>query len=203
MMSTGKRFVTLAICLLMLGLPACATTPGGSGASMKAPTVALEGVELAHYWGYWFVAAKTEPTKGKLPGNVGAPLDFGFIFNVTNPNPYPVRLEELKFTIAFEEFELNTVNAYETMWIPPNKTNQYRVHAMFDVATSYLSLGVTGGFKLKEKNISPWDQLEKWWAGAPSFSFPINVSNGTATFKAGDKSIIAPFQGTFPQAAKK
>jgi len=33
---------------------------------------------------------------------------------------------------------------------------------MFDVATSYLSLGGTGGFQLKEKNISPWDQLEKW-----------------------------------------
>ena len=202
-MLTGKRCITLVICVLVLGMTACATTPGGSGASMKPPTVALESVELAHYWGYWFLSSKTEPTKGKLPGNVGAPLDLAFIFNVTNPNPYPVRLEELKFTIAFEEFELNTVNAYETMWIPPNKTNQYRVHAMFDVATSYLSLGVTGGFQLKEKNISPWDQLEKWWAGAPNFSFPIVVSNGTASFKADGKSLIAPFQGTFPITAKK
>ena len=204
-MFTNKRLTVLVVWFMAMSLSSCATTPGGpgTGSAMKAPTVALDSVELAHYWGYWFISNKTEPTKGKLTANVGAPLDLAFVFNVTNPNPYPVQLEGLKFTVAFEEFELNTVNAYETMWIPPNKTNQYRVHAMFDVATSFLSLGATGGFKLKEKNISPWDQLEKWWTGAQNFSFPIIVSNGTANFKADGKSVIAPFNATFPPAAKK
>jgi len=198
---TLKRILVLAACLLGLALLApCATTLAKSGKSIKAPVVSLANVELAHYWGYWYVDKKTEPTKGKLPGSVGAPLDLAFVFNVTNPNSYPVQLEELKFTIAFDEFELNTVNAYETMWIPPNKTNQYRVHAMFDVATSFLSLGATGGFQLQQKNISPWDQLEKWWTGIQNFSFPIKVSNGTATFRADGASSISAFQAVYPSA---
>jgi hypothetical protein len=197
-----RKVFALAVCLFGLALIAsCATMPAGG--SFQPPVVALDNVELAHYWGYWFVGSKTEPTKGKLPGNIGAPLDLGFVFNVTNPNPYPVQLEQLKFTIAFDEFELNTVNAYETMWIPPQKTNQYRVHAMFDVATTYLSLGVTGGFQLQEKKISAWDQLEKWWTGCQTFAFPISVSNGTATFVADGKSVISPFSGVFPAPKKK
>jgi len=202
-MSIKKHILPLAVCLIGLALiTPCATTQGAAAESMKPPTVTLENVELAHYWGYWFVGKKTEPTKGKLPGDVGAPMDLAFIFNVNNPNPYPVQLESMKFTIAFDDFELNTVNAYETMWIPAGKSNQYRVHAMFDVATSFLSVGVTGGFKLKEKGLSPWDQLEKWWAGVQDFSFPITVSNGTASFRVDGPSTISPFSGRYPPAAK-
>jgi hypothetical protein len=203
-MPPRRSTLQLVVGLMGLGLlVSCATMQAGPGATPAAPTVTLENVELAHYWGYWFISKKTEPTKGKLPGDVGAPLDIAFIFNVTNPNSYPLKLENMTFTVAFEDFELNTVNAYETMWIPPGKTNQYRVHAMFDVATSFLSLGVTGGFKLKEKNISPWDQLEKWWVGAQSLSFPIKVNNGTATFRSDGKSVISPFTAVYPSAGKK
>ena len=203
-MTSALRILAFAVGLLglTLGTPFIATA-AQSPAAVITPTVALENVELAHYWGYWFISKKTEPTKGKLPGDVGAPLDLAFVFAITNPNPFPVQIDKLTFTIAFDEFELNTVTAYDTMWIPPEKTNQYRVHAMFDVATSFLSLGVTGGFKLKEKNIDPWTQLENWWTGIQTFSFPISVNNGTATFKAGDKSVISAFQATYPAAAKK
>lgn len=203
-MITGKRILALTVSLLGLTLIcSCATTGTGSPSTVAAPTVALDNVEVDHYWGYWYISQKTEPTKGKLTANVGAPLDLAFIFAITNPNPFPVQIENLKFTVAFEDFELNTVIAYETMWIPPRQTNQYRVHAMFDVATSFLSLGVTGGFKLQEKKISAWDQLEQWWTGIPSFAFPIQVTNGTASFKAGDKSVISPFTAVYPASAKQ
>jgi hypothetical protein len=198
MMRIKKGFLTLAVCLIALGLGFGKTMLVNASTPMEAPKVTLEAVELAHYWGFWFLSKKTEPTKGKLPGNIGAPLDLAFVFNITNPNSYPVQLEGFKFTVSFEEFELNTVNAYETMWIPANKTSQYRVHAMFDVATSFLSLGVTGGFKLKEKGISPWEQLEKWWTGVQTFSFPIAVSNGTANFRADDQSAISAFKAVYP-----
>ena len=198
----GKQILALAVCLLGLCLLALPAAAADKPASVVPPKVTLEDVQLDHYWGFWFISKKTEPTKGKLPDNVGAPLDLAFIFAITNPNPFPVQIETITFTVAFEEFELNTVTAYDTMWIPPEKTNQVRVHAMFDVATSFLSLGVTGGFKLKEKNIDPWAQLEKWWTGIQTFSFPISVSNGTATFKAGDKSVISAFQATYPSPAK-
>lgn len=201
MIAIKKILLILTGLLLAVGVASCATTAGGSK-PMAPPEVKLENVEVAHYWGYWFFSKKSEPAKGTLTANVGAPLDLAFIFNITNPNPYPVRLEDLKFTISFDEFELNTVNAYEQMSIPANETNQYRVHAMFDVATSFLSLGVTGGFKLKEKNMDPWKQLEAWWTGIQNFAFPITVSNGTAEFKAGDKSVISAFQAVYPSPAQ-
>jgi hypothetical protein len=202
-MILSKRVPLLIACLLTLVLAvSCATTGPGPAGTIKAPVVALENVELAHYWGFWYFGKKVAPTKGK-PTDAGAPMDLAFVFNVTNPNPFPVKLEDLKFSVAFEDFELNTVTAYETMWIPPNKTNQYRVHAMFDVFTSFLSLGVTGGFQLKARNVAPWDQLEKWWDGVQTFSFPISVNNGTATFKADDKSVISSFRAVYPAPAAK
>lgn len=193
----------VATLVAVLSLALAPAASAGPAVSMKAPKVSLAYAEVAHYWGYWYVDKKVEPTKGKLTASVGAPLDLAFVFDITNPNPFAVQLEELKFTIAFEEFELNTVNAYETMWIPPNKTNQYRVHAMFDVATSFMSLGVTGGFQLQQKQVSPWDQLEKWWTGIPSFSFPIRVSNGTARFVAEKKSVISSFSAEYPAGSPK
>jgi hypothetical protein len=138
-----------------------------------------------------------EPTKGKA-GNNGAPLDYAFIFEITNPNKYPIKLDGFSFSVALEEFGLNRVISPETMWIPPGKTNQLRVHAMFDVRPVQMSLLVTGGFKLKEKGISFWDQLEKWWTEAPGFSFPVSVNEGSAVFTADGVTKVVPFAATFP-----
>ena len=164
----------------------------------KPPVVTLNRVEVAHYWGYWFYGGKVEATKGKA-GNNGAPLDLNFVFDIKNPNPYPVALESLNFTVAFEDFDLNTVGSQEVMWIPAGKTNQLRVSAMFDVWQSFLSLGVTGGFKLQEKGIAVYDQLEKWWTDIPDFSFPVQVKEGSAVFKAGKVTEVSPFSGTYPK----
>jgi len=151
--------------------------------NFKAPTVTLNRVEVPYYTGYWYFSSKVEPTKGSA-GNYGAPMGLGFIFDIENPNDYPVLMESLKFSIAFEDFVLNTVAADEPMWIPAGKTNQLRVNAIMDARSSLLSLMVTGGFQLKEKGMSPWDALEKWWTGAPEMSFPIHVQQGSAIFKA-------------------
>ena len=117
--------------------------------NFKAPTVTLNRVEIPYYWGYWYYSNKVEPTKGTA-GNYGAPMGLAFIFEIENPNDYPVLMESLKFSIAFEEFVLNTVGADEPMWIPAGKTNQLRVNAIMDARTAVLSLLVTGGFQLKE-----------------------------------------------------
>jgi len=196
-----QKNVILRICLSVLVIAflmtGCATMQKPSESSFKSPTVTLSHVELEHYFGWWFYGAKVEPTKGKA-GNNGAPLDYAFIFEITNPNDYPVMLDGFSFSVAFEEFGLNRVIAPETMWIPAGKTNQMRVHALFDVRPVQMSLLVTGGFKLKEKGVSFWDQLEKWWTGAPNFSFPINVTEGSAVFNAGDMVKVTTFKATFP-----
>jgi hypothetical protein len=154
-------------------------------------------VELEHYFGWWFYGAKVKPTKGKA-GNNGAPLDYAFIFEITNPNKYPVMLEGFSFSVALEEFGLNRAIAPETMWIPAGKTNQLRVHVLFDVRPVQMSLLVTGGFQLKKKGVSFWDQMEKWWTEAPNFSYPVNVNEGAAIFKADGVTRVVPFNATFP-----
>ena len=172
--------------------------PEPTQANFQPPTVSLSHAEVAHYWGWWYFAKKVEPTKGD-PGDYGAPLDLAFVFDIENPNEYPVQLESFKFTVAFEEFDLNTVSAMETQWIPPGKTNQVRVHAMFDARQSLLSLMVTGGFKLQEKGVSVWDQLQTWWVEAPEFGFPIHVKEGAAVFSADGVSEVVPFTSTYPE----
>ena len=170
--------------------------------NFQYPVVELDYVEVAHYWGWWYYSSKVNPSIGKA-GNYGAPLDLAFTFNITNPNKYPIHLEELKFTIAFEEFDLNTVTSTASQWIPAGMTNQLRVHAMFDGRQSLLSLLVTGGFKLKEKRgksgiAEAFKQLGIWWEGIPDYSFPIYVKEGAAIFNADKITKVKSFTAQFP-----
>jgi len=165
--------------------------------NFKAPAITLDAMEVAHAFGYWYFSKKVEPTKGK-PDNVGAPLDLAFTFNIENPNDFPILLEEIKFGVAFEEFDVNTVKSVAAQWIPAGKTNQITVHAHFDVRQTLLSLLVTGGFKLKEKNTNAWAQLEAWWTGIPEYSVPVNVTGGAAIIKADGLSKVVTFSAMFP-----
>ncbi|VEN73068.1 conserved exported hypothetical protein [Candidatus Desulfarcum epimagneticum] len=200
-----KRKSILLACLVLIVsgafLTGCAgfhfLSGGPSAKNFKKPHVTLESVEVSHSFGYWYFSKKVKPTKGN-PDNVGAPLELAFVFNVENLNSYPVLLEDIKFTIAFEEFDLNTVNSTATQWIPPGKTNQIMVPAHFDVRQSLLSLLVTGGFKLKAKKTNVWAQLEKWWTDIPNYATPIYVKGGAAIFQAGDLSEVATFDAVFP-----
>ena len=200
-----KSWILTGFSVVVIGtlLLACATVPPTpTEQNFKAPVVTLNSAEVAHYWGWWYFSKKIAPTKGTA-GNYGAPLDVAFIFDIENPNPYPVMMENLTFTVAFEEFDLNTVSSPEAQWIPAGKTNQVRVHAMFDGRQSLLSLLVTGGFKLQEKGMgagagAALKQLGIWWEGIPGFSFPIHVKEGSAIFKADGLMTVAGFSGTFP-----
>jgi LEA14-like dessication related protein len=186
----------IAVVALFAGCAQMAVKPDQM--NFKTPVVTLDSMEVAHAFGFWYFSNKVQPTKGK-PDNVGAPLDLAFIFNIENPNEYPVKMESLKFTVAFEDFDLNTVGSTDTMWIPAGKTNQVRVHAHFDVRQSLLSLMVTGGFKLKEEGTNAWAALEKWWTGIPEYTVPVHVKGGSAIFQADGLTKIATFKATFPE----
>ena len=196
-----RKRSTISIVLVALVLAAflagCATAPKPTEENMVLPTVTLNSVELPYYTGWWYFSKKVEPTKGKA-GNYGAPLGLAFIYDIENPNPFPVQLEGFQFTVAFDGFDLNTVSAPETQWIPPGMTNQLRVNATFDARAALLSLLVTGGFKLKEKGMSPWDALEKWWTSVSEYSLPIEVKEGSAIFKADGLVKVVSFNATFP-----
>jgi len=199
-----RSMILTCLSIVVLGafLVSCASVPTPSESNFKTPVVKLNSVDVAHYWGWWYYSKKIEPTKGKA-GDYGAPLDLAFVFDVENPNSYPVMMEGLSFTIAFEEFDLNTVSSMEAQWIPAGKTNQVMVHAMFDGRQSLLSLLVTGGFKLEEKGMgtgagAALKQLGTWWEGIPNFSFPVHVKGGSAIFKADGLTNVASFAATYP-----
>jgi hypothetical protein len=122
-----------------------------------------------------------------------------FVFNVENPNPYPVQLQEVRFTVAFDEmFDLVTFNNADFSWIPPGKANQVRATTMITGRSALLSLMVTGGYKLKDKGWSPWQALERWWKGVPDYTVPVTVKEGAFTFLADDVVKVVPFSATTP-----
>jgi hypothetical protein len=188
-------FLSIAAAAFMLA--GCAGMQKASDSNFKSPMVTLNHIEVPYYTGYWYYAATVAPTQGKA-GDNGAPMQMAFIFDIQNPNDFPVRLESLKFSVMFEDFEVNTLNSSEDMWIPPGKTNQLRVPAMFDTRQTLLTLLLPGAMKLKEKGKKPWDFLEKWWTGAPDFSFPVQVTEGAAIFKADGITKVVAFKAKYP-----
>ncbi len=197
MQKKSTAFTVLCFFVIIAFLTGCASFSKPSESNFKDPVISLDSMEVAHSFGYWYFSSKVKPTKGN-PGNVGAPLDLAFTFNIQNPNSYPVMLEDIKYTVAFDEFDLNSVSSTATQWIPAGKTNQVKVHAHYDVRQSLLSLLVTGGFKLKAKGTNAWTQLEEWWTRIPNYEITINVKDGAAIFKADGIVRVVPFSATFP-----
>ncbi len=197
MQNKSTAFTVLSFLIIVAFLSGCAGFGKPTESNLKDPVISLDHVEIPYYVGYYYFSSKVKPTKGKA-GNYGAPMQVAFVFEINNPNSYPVMLEDFKFTVMFDDFEVNTVDSPETMWIPAGKTNQLRVPAMFDTRQTLLTLLLPGAMKLKEKKMSPWAALEKWWTGAPDFAFPISATGGSAVFKADGIVRVVPFSATFP-----
>jgi hypothetical protein len=196
-MNRKLALMTVLIFGLAVVLTSCAAmqTPGTAG--FKDPTVSLESFMVPQYDGYWYYSKKIKPVKGK-GGDRGAPLPMTFLFNINNPNPYPILLEGFQFTVAFEGFDLVTVSNVDSVWIPAGKMSQHRASTMITVRSALLSLLVAGGFKLKAANMNAWQALEKWWKGVPEYTVPVTVHEGAATFTADSVTKVIPFKANFP-----
>jgi hypothetical protein len=198
MMDKKVALLTLLLFGLAVVFASCAALQKPTEANFQDPTITLESFMVSQYDGYWYYGSKIEPTKGKA-GNHGAALPMSFLFNVNNPNPYPILLDGFRFTVAFDkEFDLVTVVNQDSVWIPAGKTQQVRASTLITVRSALLSLLVTGGFKLKAKGISPWDALEKWWVGVPDYSVPVTAHEGAATFRADGVTKTVGFKAEFP-----
>jgi hypothetical protein len=193
--------ITVLMCLSVLAVAVlfsgCAGLSKPSESNFKEPVVTLNYVDVAHYFGWWYYDAKVEPTKGKAGNNAG-PLDYAFIFNIENPNSFPVMLESFKFACVIDGFELNSGYSTEAMWIPAGKTNQLKVEVMYDFMGALHSLLIVAGQELKQKGIGAVDEIEKIWTGAPDFSFPVGITQGSAVFKADGLTRVATFEGSYP-----
>jgi hypothetical protein len=197
-MKNRLAVLAMLLAIAIFALSGCATTKKKTVSEFKDPEIMLEMVDIPQYDGYWYFAASVKPTKGDA-GDRGAPLPMSFLFNVHNPNPYPVLLEGVQFTIAFDdEFEVITLSHQDANWIPAGKTDQLRVTTMITARSVLMSVLVTGGFKLKEKGWSPWDALERWWKGVPDYSVPVTVREGAFSFAWDGQTKVLPFEATFP-----
>ena len=195
-----KRVLLIA-CIFGMGLIliSCAgmqTKP--TEANFKSPLVSLESVQVTQYNGYWYYDGKITPVKGKAGAN-SAMLPLAFLFNIVNPNDYPVKLDGFGFTVTFEGFEVNMVNAFETQWIPAGKTNQLSVMSIVDVQQVLLSLLIPSHEQVKAKNTNAWALLEKWWTEIPNMTVPIGVEKGAATFTADGVEKVIPFTAKYPK----
>ena len=195
-----KRILMIT-CIFGIGLilMSCAGMPTKpTEANFKAPVISLDTVLVSKYFGYWFYDAKITPVKGKA-GNNSSPLSVSLIFNITNPNDYPIKLDGFVFTVAFEGIDVNMINVLETQWIPAGKTNQISVISTIDIAELLGSLSVASYEKVKAKNTSPWALIEKWWTEIPNMTVPIGVEKGAATFTADGVQKIIPFTAKYPK----
>ena len=184
--------IFLSVFVLAVLMSGCAGMSKPTESNFKTPVVTLEYVDVAHYFGWWYYSPKIKPTKGKA-GHNSAPLDYAFIFNIKNPNSFPVMMDGFKFACVIDGIQLNSGYSTETMWIPAGKTNQLKVEVMYDFRGAQLSLLIVAGMELKKKGMSFWDQIEKIWMQAPDFSFPVDVTQGSAVFKANGMVKVAAF----------
>jgi hypothetical protein len=185
----NKRLALMTVLLFGLAVvfASCAALQTPTEANFKDPIITLESFMVPQYDGYWYFSAKAKPTKGKA-GDRGAPLPMTFLFNIENPNPYPVLLEGFAFTVGFEGFDLVTVNSDDSYWLPGGKTDQIRATTMITVRSALLSLLVAGGFKLKAANMN----------AVPDYSVPVEVHEGAAVFMADGVKKVVPFKAKFP-----
>jgi hypothetical protein len=172
--------------------------------AIEAPVITLERVEVASIQPF-FLKPRADYKSEMEPGTVlaaGAILNLAYVFAVKNPNKVPVMLDEITYTTTFEGYEVNTAFGYEDAWIPPGKTNQLRVVTTNETLPTLTSLmvGADNVRKMQEANVSAGALVKKWWESVGDFSFPIEVTAGTALFKdEKGKEIRATFSDKWPK----
>ncbi len=165
--------------------------------NFEKPRVSLASFQVPQYDGFWYYGKDIDPTMGQA-GNHGAPLPMSFLFKVDNPNPYPVRISNLTYSISFEGFTLKTVNNQDDYWIPADGSDHIRSNTMITVRSAILSLKVASGFKLKEKGWSAPEALQRWWSKIPKAEVPVRVTRGRVAFQANGVSEVVTFEGIYP-----
>jgi LEA14-like dessication related protein len=197
----NKRLALITVLLFGLGvlLASCASVQvKPTEENFKDPVIRLESFEVPQYDGYAYYGNKVKPTKGKAD-NRGTFLTLSFVFNIENPNPYPILLEEIKYSVAFDnDFIMITTADQVENWIPPGTTDQVRVTTLITTRSALLGLLLANAVTLKDKGWDMWDTIEKWWTGVPDQTVPVSVTEGAFAFSANGVYKVIPYMATIP-----
>ncbi|NWG02210.1 MAG: hypothetical protein HXY44_05080 [Syntrophaceae bacterium] len=134
-------------------------------------------------------------------------MGLGFLFNISNPSSYPIKLENFKFAVSFEApgtgeyMTLSTATTYDNIYFAPKTVSQYRVVEFLDSRGVQLALLLPNQVKMKALNLNANELAKKWFTTIGDFPFGINVGEGMAVFSSegikGD--FFVPFEGKFPK----
>ena len=187
--------MTVLIFCLSVALMSCVTMQvKPTEKNFIAPKITLESFSVPQYDGYWYISKKTKPTKGGA-GDRGAFLPMSFVFKIQNPNPYPINLEEIKYSVVFDkDFVMMTTADQMSNWIPAGKSDEVRVTTMITVRSALLGLLLANKMELVKRKWEMWGTLEKWWKGVPEGTTPVTLTECGFTFTANGVMRVYPFK---------
>jgi hypothetical protein len=199
----NKKLVLMTVLFFGLGVvlssPCVGMSDRPSAANFEEPRVKLDSVQLEYYEDFWVYGKDAEVAKGTAPkGGGSSPVTLSFVFDITNPNPYPVKLDSSKFSLFFEDYELRVVNDDNPMWIPAEKTNTKALVVTLTPTSTFGKFMLAHAVKAKERGDDPWGLIEKWWKGLPDMSFPINIKEGAFVFSADGVVKVVTVEATYP-----
>ena len=187
--------MTVLIFCLSVALMSCVTTQiKPTEKNFIAPKIELESFMVPFYDGYWYISSKTKPDQGGA-GNRGAFLPMSFVFKITNPNSYPINLEEIKYSVVFDkDFVMITAADQMSNWIPPGKSDEVTVTTMITTRSALVGLLLANKMELVKRKWEMWGTLEKWWKGVPDGTTPVTLTECGLTFTADGVSRTYPFK---------
>jgi len=191
--------MTVLIFCLSVALMSCVTTQvKPTESNFIAPKVTLDSIQLSYWEGFWHYG-KAKVAKGKAPKFGGSsPITLDFIFEITNPNQFPVNLESSQFFLFFDDYDLRVVNDNNSQWIPAGKTNSKVLHVTLTATTTWVKFLLAGKELALKRGDDPWKKIEGWWLGLPDMSFPIDLKDGAFVFQAGGIVKAVPIKIRYP-----
>jgi len=199
-MKKKLALMTVLVFALSVALMSCVTTKVKPTASnFKEPVIKLGSVQLSYYEGFWYYG-KAKVAMGKAPkGGGSSPVTLAFVFEITNPNDYPVLLESSKFFLFFDDYELRIVNDLNEMWIPAGKTNSKVLSVTLTPFSTYVKFLLASKELALKRGDKPWDKITQWWTGLPDMSFAIDIKAATFSFAADGVSKVVGFEARYPE----
>jgi len=197
-----KKYTALLIALIFgMGVlfASCAGVPTKpTAANFKDPVITLDYVAPSYYEGFWYYG-KAKVAMGKAPSGGGSsPVTVDFVFEIANPNSYPIKLDSSQFFLYFDDYELRIVRDNNAMWIPAGKTNSKVMHVTLTPFSTYVKFLLASKELSIKRGDKPWDKITQWWNGLPDMSFKVDVKDASFTFSANGVSKAIAVNATYP-----
>ncbi|HUV59945.1 MAG TPA: hypothetical protein VMW09_07520 [Desulfatiglandales bacterium] len=197
-----KKYTVLLIALFFgMGVlfASCAGVPTKpTAANFKNPVITLDYIGTSYYEGFWYYG-KSKVAMGKAPAGGGSsPVTLEFVFEIANPNSYPILLDSSQFFLYFDDYELRIVKDMNEMWIPAGKTNSKVLQVTLTPFSTYAKFLLAGKELSIKRGDKPWDKITQWWTGLPDMSFKIDVKEASFSFSADGVSTVMGFSATYP-----